>query len=318
MQKSLVQIFHDEAKAMHDAFPEKLENLVVLLLSSSDAKIYAAPEIMGLLRNNIAEVKMAVRERTDYLCAYKATAVSSPDYPLAGTTVKMIALNENPPSIYLPRYTKEMEITANLRHELGHYVIKKGRPFDIDSRKHLAESAANAYAALLHVKQFGKETDFFEWYGNRASTMVLGGDWVHYTNDVFERVKQFTEETDISGLSLRETAKLAEKIAIECRLNKKTLEKISTAFLPAKDAYEKSKELNDAVLRKCIEVMREHKDDSDIFKAGKRFFSQPDIKEHLEHSAETDTYWKDALDFIKNHRTKPVVKRSTPALQTPS
>ncbi|MCK4945309.1 MAG: hypothetical protein KAS59_03500 [Alphaproteobacteria bacterium] len=46
--------------------------------------------------------------------------------------------------------------------------------------------------------------------------------------------------------------------------------------------------------------------DPDIFKAGERFLSRPDIKKDLENMAKTEPYWKDALTFIESNKTNTV------------
>ncbi|MFH1159001.1 MAG: hypothetical protein V1721_09035 [Pseudomonadota bacterium] len=310
MQKPLAQIFNEMAAAAHKVFPEELENLVVFLLSSSDPVIYAAPEIAKHLANNPAAVKKAVEQATNYMSSRHIDGIAERDYPLAGDFVSRIALYENPDGICFSRYTEEMRAISRINHEIGHLVVENGYAY-VPASKHLADCAADAYAALRHIQQFGKETDYFEYY-SFAHAAVFGNSTSHYTDDVIQRVKQLSEETDISRLSLRETAELAGKIALEYSLNEKTLKKISTAFSPVADAYKKAGGLDDTVLRKCIEVMREHKDDPDIFKAGARFLNYPSYKEGLENKAKTDPYWRNALDFIKNHQTKPVKKTLHP------
>ncbi|MFH1159002.1 MAG: hypothetical protein V1721_09040, partial [Pseudomonadota bacterium] len=302
-------IFSETAAAAHEAFPEELKNLVVLT-TSSELPAYIAPEIAAHLANNVADVRAVTKAVIDHVRRHNAAGYTL-RIPLAGVDVKLIALGETTEDIYTPLYTKEMVLTANSDHEIiGHLAVKNGH--SSLGPAHLSECAANAYAALRHIQRFGKETEFFERF-NFADHVVLGFSPIHYTDPVVERVKQLAAETNISALSLRETAELAGKIALECRLSDETLKKIRTAFLPVAEAYNKTERIDDAVLRKCIEVMRQHTGDSDIYKAGKRFLSRPDIKEYLEDKARTDSSWKDALGFIKNHQTKPVVKRSTPA-----
>ncbi|MFH1158998.1 MAG: hypothetical protein V1721_09020 [Pseudomonadota bacterium] len=309
-QKPLAQKFNELAAAAHKAFPEKLKNLVVFLLPSSEIPVYVAPEIADHLAKNIAAVKKDVEEAANHLRTHRAegTTVAC---PLAEAVVTLIALNENPQDSFSCRYTKEMGVTANFDHEIGHRVVENGFPSGTVS-EHLAECAATAYAALRHIQQFGRKTDFLEYY-NFSHTVVLGLSPKHYTDDVVQRVKQLAEETDISGLSLRETAELAGKIALECRLDDKTLEKIRKAFLPAAEACKKAGGICAAVLQKCIEVTREHTNDPDIYKAGERFLNYPDNKKYLKNEAKTGPYWRNALDFIKNHQTKPFIKRSVPA-----
>ncbi|MFH1158997.1 MAG: hypothetical protein V1721_09015 [Pseudomonadota bacterium] len=310
MQKSLAQIFNEMAAAAHEAFPEELKNLVVLIIPSG-TPIYVSPEIADHLSNNVAAVKRAVEERTNYMRANDFGGVASDDYPLAEATVKMLAmlaLDEKSGGIHSPRYTKEMRAIADLDHEIGHLIVENGFSSSV-ACEHLAECAADAYAALRHIQHFGRKTDYFE-YCTYVDQVVLGLSPKHYTDAVTQRVKQLAGETDISGLSLRETAALAGKIALECSLDDKTLEKISVAFSPAANAFKEAGELDDAVFLNCIEVMLEHKDDPDVYRAGERFLNRPDIKEYLENKAKTDPYWRNALDFIENHKIKPVKKQT--------
>ena len=306
MQKSLAEKFNEIITAEHNAFPKELKKLVVLLLPSSKTPVFVAPEIAEHLTNNVAAVKEAVEERTNSLRKNNSDGVSNRNYFLGGKIVKIIALDEKPMNTYSLRYTEEMDITANLLHEIGHLIIKKGGPFATISQKHLSECTANVYTALRHIQLFGKETDFFEYYGNYASAIVLDTSPIHYTDDVLKKAKQLSEEIDISALSLPQTAELAEKIAQENKLSKRTLKKISSAFLPVKKAYEKAGGLDVTCLRKCVDIMQEHQEDSDIFMAGKRFLDDLEIQEYLKNEAKTDSYWKDALNFIENHQIKPV------------
>ena len=316
MQESLAQKFNESATlaekfneiitAEHNAFPKELENLVVFLIppskESSKTTVFASNEITKHLTNNIAAVKEAIRERTNYLNTKKTSGVAHRSYFLGGKKIKIIALNENPnntdptPSI--------QKVTNNLLHEIGHIVVENG----FSSDDHRAECAADTYGSFGNIRTFGKKTDFFEYYGNRASTIVLGTSPIHYTNGAIEQVKQLSEKIDISALSPPETAKLAKKIAKENSLDKKTLKKISSAFFPVKNDYEKIGKLNFASLRKCADIMLKHEKNPYIFEAGERFLNRPDIKEHLKNKAKTDPYWKKTLDFIEKHEIKPPKK----------
>ena len=172
---------------------------------------------------------------------------------------------------------------------------------------------------LRHIQRFGKNTDHAGAYGeSRAAAIILSSDVLHYTTDTVQRAIQVSEEMDISGLSLRKTAALAEKIAHECRIDGETLEKIRMAFLPVnwacqteigsdwdvtKKLYARDKVAYALFCRETLKVMKKHRGDPDIFKAGKQFLSYPSIKEFMTESAQTDAYWQKALSFIDNPAT---------------
>lgn len=314
MQKSLMEEFNETARKLneiatteHDAFPEKLKNLIVFLILpfSNNTVVYVAPEIADLMIKNPIAIKKIAKRIADHMRDNNISGLADNNsYFLEGIKTKIIAVKENPFSSY---YTLEIDTITSLLHEIGHDITKKGKAFITISRRHHAECSADTYALLRLIQIYGKRTDFLEYYGNNADTIVLGRSPIHYTDNVTQEIKQLSEKIDIATLSLHKTRKLAEKIAKENKLDKKTLKKISKAFLPMREAFKKSDregwDNND--LQNCLEVMQEY-NDPDIFKAGERFLSRPDIKKDLESMAKTEPYWKDALTFIENHKTNLV------------
>ena len=213
-----------------------------------------------------------------------------------------------------------MRVIYNLDHEIGHHILKGGYPSgSFWSAYQFAESVSDAYATLRHIQRFGKNTDHLGGYGeSRAFLIVLNPDIAHYTTDTIQRAFQIAEETDISKLSLRETAALAEKITDECRINDEMIEKLYTAFQPVYAAvkkniggvpdilvklYGRDKEAYEFFCHETLAVMKKHRHDPDIFKAGKQFLSYPAIKKFMIKSAKTDSYYKEALSFIENPET---------------
>ena len=293
----LTQIFRESAAAAHAAFPEKLENLLVLV-TSSETPIYVAPEIADHVTKNVAAVKQAVKEATEYMQTFGAAGFSRHDGSLTGIMIREIALNGETSVPLSPWFTGEMYKIAEFDHEIGHLVVKNGCCSSSTVSEHLAECAADAYAALRHVQRF-KETDFLDYY-SKADQIVMDLSPIHYTDDVMQRVRSLMNETDITGLSLSETAALAGKIAQDYSLDDTTLQKISTAFEPAAAVYEERGwgSNGNAVLKECIEVMRKYQNDPDIYAAGKRLLDRPDIKNTIETLAKTDPYWQNPLDFM--------------------
>ena len=314
MEESLTEKLNKAAAEAHAEFPEKLKNLVVFTTSlnfPSDKLTFVASEIAEHLTNNVAAVKEAIKERTERLHTLRSNALTTSSYFLAGTEVNLIILKENTSDDFSSRYRQEVEVLTDFWHEIGHFVVKNGFSFGTVSKDNLAESAADGYAAF----QLGKETDFFKNY-NRAHQIVLGKSPIHYTEKTLQIVEQFLEETDISKLSLHETAELAGKIALENHLDDKTFWKLRIVFFPIASVLEKAGgKWNNNVLKECIEVIQENADDSDILQAGIRFLSRSDVKKHLKNEAKTSPYWKDALDFIKIHSTDSINKSH--ALKSP-
>lgn len=305
-QKSLPQTFNESAAAAHEAFPEKLDNLLVLV-TSSDTPVYVSPEIAEHVSKNPRAVKEAVKEATEYLRANGYAALAEDGLPLAGHLVKNISFDDkNSLSMPSPLFTEEMQRILYFNHEIGHLVVENG----LSSFRHQAECAADAYAVLRHVQRFGKETDIFKYY-THAGGIILDVDRIHYTDDVIQRISGLVEKKDISGLSLRQTADLAGKIASECELEYKTLLKISDAFQLVTKAYEELGGWNSTILLKCIEVMQDHQHDPDIYKAGKRFLNDPRIKEYLEEKAKTIPACKDILDFMERNGEKDGLRRTS-------
>lgn len=305
MQKPLAQEFNETAAAAHEAFPRDLERLVVLLVPDSDTPVYVSPQIADELTKSSDAVKAAVESIARRMRKRGVAGLANRRYNLAGTDVKLIAMSKNPTGIFSERFTKEMRLMFTLDHEIGHHILKNGSRYRGVSAQQ-AERACDAFAMLRHIQRFGKNTDYAGGCAQeRAANIVLLGNAEHYTTDAILGAIEVADEMgdDIYGLSLRETATLAEKIAAEGPLKNRTLRKIQRAFEPAAEVYKKANRWDD-IPKKCIEVMRKHKNNPDVFKAGKQFLSCPDIKEDMAESAKTDPYWQEALDFIQNHEPK--------------
>ena len=319
MQKSLMQTFDETAAEAYKAFPRELEKLVVVL-ASSDTPVYVSPEIAEQLTKDTAAIKADVKDFVKGMRGRYTPGSAPSDYDLAGTLVDLIALDgKNIRGDFNRKFTKEMQALLILDHEIGHHILKNG---SYEGPMQLAESAADVYSVLRHIQRFGKDTHHAGALAKRRATgIAIGLENRHYTSDAVQKALQVSEKTDISHLSLRRTAALADKIAIECQLNQKRLEKILAAFQPVKKSWETHvgslQELNrrladddrDVYLLLCREVlsvMKKHKDDADIFKAGTRYLSSPKRKSFMKEAAKTDAYWQKALCFIdKRDRKRP-------------
>ncbi|MDE2337049.1 MAG: hypothetical protein KGL10_07040 [Alphaproteobacteria bacterium] len=317
MRKSLTsraQEFNRTSAAAYAAFPLQLERLTVLLVPTSDTPVYVAPAVAEKLSQNIAGVKKAVTDLSDLMQKHGWAGLANKCEYVAGTPVNLIALKGNLPGIFYKSCTKEMRELFVLDHELGHHVTEKGIGGGYSSE--MKESSADAYAALRHVQRFGKDTLFIKKRGNiMAANIVLHADAAHYTTDTIHRALQVAEEQDVSRLPLEETAALAGKIADETCLNAGTAIKVRNAYLPVNRACRKhiggvsevvdkivarDSTAYDLICRETIAVMRAHVSDADIFEAGSRFLTgHSSWMKFVKKHAKTDSFYKDALDFLK-------------------
>jgi len=319
MQESLTKTFNKTAAAAYKAFPRELSHLVILLVPSSDTPVFVSPAIADKLTKDTAEIKKYVEKLAKKMVAMNAAGLASKYEYLADTRINLIALvdDKNIRGIFSERYTKEMRVIFNLDHEIGHHILKNGYSLSPDrSARQLAEGVSDAYAMLRHIQRFGNNTDHAGFYGESRAYSILYGDTEHYTTNTVQRTIQVADEMDISGLSLQETVKLAEKIALECRISSEALEKIRDAYQPVAQAcknhvgspfvianklYNEDKDAYALYCEGTVAVMIRHRNDADIFRAGKQFLSYPPIRKFMVKLAETYPDWKTTLDFVDNH-----------------
>lgn len=303
LQASLVRQFNQAAAAARGAWPEKLENLLVLVMPPAVGMGVSVNAEKCLTKNTVV-VQQAVSYATDFLKKNSSTVgfANRDHFRDDEVCIPVVALKDCA-GIEAPRNIKEMNALHTFDHEIGHLVVKGGFP-DFKSERHLAECAADAYALLRHVQRFGLQSGFFEYY-NRAGKVVLGLSPIHYTSIVNEKVKQIAEGRDISRLSLRETAELAGQIALVYVLHPRQLDKIADAFISVAELYRQhiTEGTNtDAawsfVYKGILDVMKEHRHDPDIFSAGKRFFNTSGHKEAIVHLARTDSTCKEVCDML--------------------
>jgi len=292
------QEFSKTAREAYKAFPDKLRGLVVFLLPASDKPVFVAPDIKAHLTVHAADVQHLTAQALDHMRKQKTPGTVWTD-DVAGTKVNIIALSSEITLFGFEHTTKEMCSLLILDHEIGHRILKQH-----------GESAADAFSLLRHIQRFGMDTDLPAVLADkRALSLILsqGTDWdlAHYTSDTLERVFQVTQQQDISKLSLRETANLADKITQASQPSAQTVKAIHAAFYcVAKVNHEKSSPA--LTLRKTIAVMRKDAFDPNITRAGKLCLNFPQNKQFMQElaTAEKGNYWKNALKFIDDKADK--------------
>ncbi len=318
MQSALKHEFNKTAAAAYEAFPGKLERLVVLVVPTEDTPVYVSPAVAEELSRNVGDVKKFIAGLSADMQRRGWAGLANRYESIAQTSINMVALNE----IFLQNFyhgrEREMWSFLVLDHELGHHVTEKGMSMML--HRSVCECSAEAYAALRHIQRFGKGTPFLSAEMNRvAYSIVLRADSTHYTSETIARAMQVAEDMDISGLSLPETAVLAQKIADETTMGEGVLEKIRCAYKPVQYAYfyrigdfstvvgklyARDPDAYALFCRETLAVMRGWASDADVFKAGKRFLSYPPIAAFMQEQAKTDAFYKDALDFLKKAQNR--------------
>ncbi len=294
------------AAEAHQAFPEKLERLVVIF-PPLETPVFVAPAVAAHLAENVAAVKKAVREWADCMRKRYCAGVASRNYPLAGIRVDMIAQAGD----CIGDGSVESRL-FNFHHEIGHHILRNGYPDVVSAQK--AECAADAYAMLWHIQRFGMDTWIVRSRAQfNAALMIFNEDTDHYTVKALQRAIEVAKEKDLSALSPREIAAEAENIADACALDEETLGRVCNAFEPARahldkemggrqvvmnKLYKSDKNAIPAFCRVVLDVMCVHADDADIFEAGKQYLSRPCVAAFMQEQAKTDPFYKDALAFL--------------------
>src|ERR1700722_2395869 len=95
MHHSLAQEFNETATAAYRVFPRELERLAVLLVPSSDTPVYVSPAVARELTKNTAAIGQAIAKLAEKMHELKAVGLAGNKYPLAGTSVNLIALRDS-------------------------------------------------------------------------------------------------------------------------------------------------------------------------------------------------------------------------------
>lgn len=294
--QSLAENFSEAAKYYQESFPERLANLFV---ATMDDPIYSSPDIALHLTRNALQVKAWLKDKAEDLRKNhwmgEAGQTNISNEPL---DYIVIDADLEKPIFVSGKYPKKMNIMGLFDHEIAHLIVKEaGR-----GNSHLSECAADAYAVLRHIQRYGGATDIFECAPAYTARTVILTSPIHYTSGVIQKIANIHKEktVDISSLSLKQTAELAEKIAIEYSLSKRTLRKIRYAYAPARNEF-KEGVLTEVTIKAIAGVMNRHKDDHDIYRAGRLFLNRADAAELMAEMARKDPAFCETLAAMARH-----------------
>lgn len=310
---SITEEFRRSAAAAHAAWPDRLDRFLVLD-TRIDAPIYASPAIVTHLTQHTTAVRDTLDSIISIMNNKSHSGLAYAEWPLTlhdRFTVKMIVLKKTR-HIDFPRYTETMQKLGTLDHEIGHLVVKNG----IDSGDaHLGECGADAYLALRHIQQFGLQTDFSKHY-HLAGNVILGISPKHYTDAVVAKARELAETRDISRLSLPETAELAGELALRHKLDQAVLDKLEAVFRPVADIYRSNSKSDgrtwDRIFMEVLTITQKHRQDPDIFQAGKRFLCDPANKTALFLRQDKNPDYKKIIGFIARHDRQNDPENSIP------
>lgn len=311
MHKGLVKKFSEYAEEAERAFPQKLKNFV-LICDKNTTPIYASAAIAENLSQSVNEVKQLIQKVKRDLDRSNAIGLAYRFHYTAGFNIALIGLRDKPRGFFTKKYTQNMLKSYVLEHEIGHRVVPQGF-----ASGHIGECAADAYACLRHIQIYGSKTDFFKQI-KKASTIVLGNSPIHYTQSIFDAVSQLAEQTDVSKLTLKETAELADTIASQHHIRPTELLQIRKAFSPAHELYRKKigdkvaitdklfEEDADAYTLFCTEtfkVIQQNPQNAAVVKAGKEFLQSQSVATFILKKAKQDKSWQAMAEFIKPPKT---------------
>ena len=293
----LGKVFNDTIARYQKTFPEKLANLFITL---EGQKIYVAPEIADLLRQNVMPVERFIQARQRAMFEQGWAAAAGP-HNLGTTRLQHLSLKDSDNDRYVSgKFPQEMNKVAVFDHEMGHFLVWEA--WLLNTNAHVSECAADAFAALRHIQRYGDRTDFFEHATATVAHAGVAGSKIHFASAVFQKIAalQKSGKVDIANLPLEDTVKLAGKLAAGYAFPQEVLDKIRAAY-DASPAVGNSAAHSAAETKALIKVMLAHKGDDDIYRAGNLAISRADIKQSLADACATDAELKDLCAQMARH-----------------
>ncbi len=272
-------MFNDAAGRYKAAFPAILKSLVISLGAET---VYVSPEVAAQLSANVQGVKAMLAKRNKWMHDNNAVAAAGIGVFAPGLGVRYVSFDlDKVPSNYVSRkLPSRLNFITLLDHEIGHLVVEKASTTVPGLPVHVMECAADAYASLRHFQRFGGHTDFAEHApGSMALEATLYHSKHHYTSATIEAVIALYRQSPakIKSLSLKETAELAGELAFAHALKPQVLNKVETAFAPARKAWLEQPRDWAKVAAALVEVVRSHPDDTNIRTAGILSVKRADI-----------------------------------------
>lgn len=209
-------------------------------------------------------------------------------------TINVIALSLscfNDPDFVSPKDVLFEEF-MNLDHEAGHAILKHR------DKTTYNETSAEAFASLMHIKRFGKNTGFIEQKAYTHSNFVIIQDSlensVYYTSSALFGVDALSKKIDIEQLSTKDLVWYAENLSVFFCMEDSVLDKINEAYKTPRAVYEENNLSKSD--RKVAIAMLKNKNDEYVYRAGKFYLSQPEIKKSLK-----GMFWNKALATMEEH-----------------
>ncbi len=302
----LARYISDEIELVEKNFPNFIDRLLVV---NKKETIYVSKGIVDILTIGVGcareavddypDIKSVIERERNYINIEKVASVITDGYQFRSEYIEVIAINEDKEFYpYSNKYTRDMKVTSDFYHEMGHLLTKNGfARVDSLEQEHIAECAAEAYKAIRHKQIFGNDTDYAA--NNNSSHLIVGGiSSMHYKNIINKKIEALAKEIDLLKLSYIKTIELADEIAIKYHYSEATLTKLERIFDPVFKYYNEVGN-NETAARECFEIMIRHSDDLDIYRAGKSFLENPKVKKDINVK---DRYWVDVyatMDWLE-------------------
>lgn len=299
---NLIEIFSQSAKNYADNFGW-LDDLIV---TSEKGLIYMTEQMSELLKDNQEYLKDYIKRETSILKTpeYFSTAYSSLNDEMEGLDryFSSISINSSSSSnsFISMEFSKKKSKIFDFDHEVGHLVAEM--PYNIKTQNQ-KESIADVFAILMHVKRFGnQDLKLFDNVAyNYSNYLILSDDAGYYTSKSIFAAKKFAEEIDIEKLSLNQIKICATQIGSSFALSENKLEKINKTYKKVGEIFDEEKSTKREYLQEIAKTMLAHKNDEDIYRAGKLFLESQKTSIVIEKLRKTNSFWSKALTEMKKH-----------------
>jgi|GEM_PF-2103561 len=269
----------------------ELENLVV---TSTKKPIYVSEKVAETLKHKPCYLKKVVRFGRKHMRSEDAGIAFYFDNVSGQGFIKTVAMATDLSKKAEQERSAEDRIheMKTFDHEVGHLLA--GVSY---SR---SEFFPDAFTALMHIKRFGKDTDYLQKRPLvRAGATIISGRTSHYTSSVWFAAEKLSKEVDIQSLSNRDILTYAGVLTSMYQLEEKQLKEIKKAYALPSIVF---KALQTTPLKLIAKAMLKNKNNEEVYRAGRLVIAylepHPSLKGNLRNK---NSFWKKAFAEMEAH-----------------
>lgn len=247
-RESLSNLFYASAKNYMKSFPE-LSNIFIF---SEKETIYSQQKTARGLQHNQRVIKPFMEE----------VGEKSKNLGIVATAFAPEAIDPklyiNPVFISLDelRFGRK-NLVNSFDRMMAHHIISF--PEKLSCNK--SECAADVFASLMHIKRYGKDIKYFADISKKASLHLIVGDKNKYTALALLAAEELIKHVDIEKMPRKDIAWYALQLARNYSFDEDRINKIRTAFKPARNDLAKREMIK---IKTLLKITKKHKKDGDI------------------------------------------------------